>query len=91
MIKLISCERYPQDQKVIPYGSTFPIDKFRVRLITDSVPSSLNLTGADVDGLADTTEFAVGSILYVADGTDNVIRYVYIDGAFKLWDSDYEI
>lgn len=39
----------------------------RVVLLSDSVPSSLTLTGADVEGMDDTDIIAVGSTLIIPD------------------------
>ena len=87
MIYCISCEKYPKDEGVIPYGSAFPINTIRVKLISKTKPSDLNLTGADVENLADSAEFSVGSLLYIVEGEDGSETYVYIDGSFELWDS----
>lgn len=91
MIYCLSCKRYPEDPKVIPYGSNFPIDTFRVKLLTDTVPSSLDLTGADVENLPNNVKFSVGSLLYVTQGDDGSEVYVNIDGSFELWDSPIPI
>lgn len=86
MIYCLSCEKYPRDIKVIPYGSNFPIDTFKVRLLSDTTPTPLPKTGADVENLADTAKFAVGSLLFVRNGSSNkATTYVFVDGEFKLW------
>lgn len=86
MIYCLSCEKYPRDTKVIPYGSSFPINTFKVRLLSESVPNPMPTSGADVEGLADSTMFAVGSILYVRDDGNGVSKeYVYGDNGFQLW------
>ena len=91
MIYCLSCDRYPTDTKVIPYGSDFPINTFRVRLLSSDTPSTLPTSGADVEGLADNASFSVGSILYVVNGTDGSEVYVFVDGGFELWDSPIAI
>ena len=91
MIYCLSCDRYPTDTKVIPYGSDFPIDTFRVRLLSSDTPSTLPTSGADVEGLADNASFSVGSILYVVNGEDGSEVYVFVDGGFELWDSPIAI
>lgn len=91
MIYCLSCEKYPQDTKVIPFGSTFPIDTFRVKLLSNTLPSIMPTSGTDVEGLADDTKFSVGSLLYVIDGSDGSEVYVFVDGKFELWDSPISI
>ena len=91
MIYCLSCDRYPTDTKVIPYGSDFPINTFRVRLLSSDTPSTLPTSGADVEGLADNASFSVGSILYVVNGEDGSEVYVFVDGGFELWDSPIAI
>lgn len=87
MIYCLSCEKYPTDTKVIPYGSDFPIDAFKVKLITKERPSTMPKDGTDVEDLADGTKFAVGSLLYVVDSNGESEIYIYIDGRFELWNS----
>ena len=87
MIYCLSCEKYPQDTKVIPSGSNFPANTFRVRLLSDTLPSSMPINGSGVEGLADDANFSVGSILYVINGNDGSEVYVFIDDGFELWDS----
>lgn len=94
MIHCLSCDKYPKDENVIPYGSTFPIDTFNVKLVTNNRPMTMPSSGADVVNLPDDTKFAVGSRLYVMnEGSDSEV-YVFVDGGFLLWDSplplDYE-
>ena len=91
MIYCLSCDRYPTDTKVIPYGSSFPIDTFRVKLLSNELPLTLPTSGADVEGLADNASFSVGSILYVVNGEDGSEVYVFVDGGFELWDSPIAI
>ena len=91
MIYCLSCKRYPEDPKVIPSGSTFPINCFMVRLISDETPSTMPTSGTDIENLADGTLFAVGSILYVINGSSGSEVYVYVDNEFKLWDSPVPI
>lgn len=87
MIHCLSCEKYPKDTNVIPFGSSFPIDTVRVKLLSNAAPSTMPTSGADVEGLADSTKFSVGSLLYVIDGNDGSEVYVFVDGGFELWDS----
>ncbi len=87
MIYCLSCEKYPIDTKVIPYGSDFPIDTFKVKLITKEKPATMPKDGTDVEDLADGTKFAVGSVLYVVDSNGESEIYIYIDGEFELWNS----
>ena len=87
MIYCLSCEKYPKDSKVIPFGSTFPINTFKVKLLSNALPSQLPTSGVDVEGLADNANFSVGSLLYVVDGNDGSEVYVFVDGGFELWDS----
>lgn len=91
MVYCLSCKKYPTDTKVIPYGSNFPSNVYEVRLLSNTLPSPLPTTGADVEGLANNTQFSVGSILYVVDGTNNSEVYVFVDGGFELWDSPIAI
>lgn len=91
MIYCLSCEKYPKDSKVIPFGSTFPINTFKVKLLSNTLPSPLPTSGADVEGLADNADFSVGSLLYVVDGSDGSEVYVFVDGGFELWDSPISI
>lgn len=87
MIYCLSCEKYPKDTKVIPFGSNFPINTFRVKLLSNDLPSTLPTSGADVQNLANDAMFSVGSILYVVNGNDGSEVYVFVDGGFELWDS----
>lgn len=87
MIYCLSCERYPKDVKAIPLGSNFPANTFRVRLLSDTLPSPMPTNGSEVEGLADDANFSVGSILYVINGNDGSEVYVFIDDGFELWDS----
>lgn len=87
MIYCLSCEKYPTDTKVIPYGSDFPIDTFKVKLITKEKPTTMPKDGTDVVDLADGTKFAVGSLLYVINGDEESEIYIYIDDKFELWNS----
>lgn len=92
MIYCICCEKYPTDEKIIPSGSTFPIDEYKVKLIASQTPSTLPTDGSDVENLADGTKFAVGSLLYVVEGEDTTSEvYVFIDGAFEAWTSSIAI
>jgi len=58
--------------------------KRRVKLISDTVPTSLNITGADVGNIDDDIVFAVGSyLLCLADSS------IYIkseNGGFVKWE-----
>lgn len=91
MIYCLSCEKYPKDTKVIPFGSNFPINTFRVKLLSNDLPSTLPTSGADVQNLANDAMFSVGSILYVVNGNDGSEVYVFVDGGFELWDSPIAI
>lgn len=93
MIYCLSCEKYPTDVKVIPYGSSFPVDTFKVKLLTDTVPQTMPEDGSDVEGLADGTKFAVGSLLFVTTGENNSETYVYVDSdtGFQKWDSNIDL
>ena len=91
MVYCLSCERYPKDAKAIPNGSNFTTNTFRVRLLSNTLPSVMPTSGADVEGLADNANFSVGSILYVVDGSDGSEVYVFVDGGFELWDSPISI
>ncbi len=85
MVYCVSCQKYPMDGNAIPYGSTFPIDTFTVKLISDSSPSTLPSDGSDVENLADGTKFAVGSTLFVRENSEGKgEQYIYLDGSFKL-------
>ena len=84
MINCISCKRYPTDQKVIPYGSTFPIDEFLVELITYDTPSTLPTNGSAVEELPNNCKFAVGSKLYVVNGTNGSEVYIYGTNGFAI-------
>ena len=89
MVYCLSCEKYPRDSYLIPQYSDFPIDVFKVRLISSTKPSPLPTSGADVVGLADTTKFSVGSKLYVTNGEDGSEIYVYDSQKFVLWSSKW--
>lgn len=91
MVYCLSCEKYPKDTKVIPNGSTFPIDTFKVKLISNELPSTMPRTGTDVEGLANDAKFSVGSLLYVVSGNDGSEVYVFVDNGFELWDSPIAI
>lgn len=90
MIYCLTCEKYPRDTKLIPQYSEFPIDVFKVRLISSTTPSPLPSSGADVVGLADSTKFAVGSRLYVTNGENGSEIYIYDSTQFVLWSSKGE-
>ncbi len=87
MVYCLSCEKYPRDSHLIPQYSDFPIDVFKVRLISSVKPSPLPSSGADVVGLADSTRFSVGSKLYVTNGENGSEIYVYDSTQFVLWTS----
>ena len=87
MVHCLSCEKYPRDSHLIPQYSDFPIDVFKVRLISSVKPSPLPSSGADVVGLADSTRFSVGSKLYVTNGENGSEIYVYDSTQFVLWTS----
>lgn len=53
-------------------------DRWQVSLVSESVPASLNITGADVDEMDDTAIIAAGSVLVTPD-TDFV---AFEDGVF---------
>lgn len=53
-------------------------DRWQVSLVSESVPASLSITGADVDEMDDTAIIAVGSVLVTPD-TDFV---AFEDGVF---------
>ena len=85
MVYCLSCEKYPRDEKVIPSGSIFPTNVYKVRLISQNLPNPLPASGADVFGLADSTLFSVGSKLYVINGTNGSEIYIYDSEKFVLW------
>ena len=87
MIYCLSCEKYPKDSKVIPFGSNFPANTFKVKLLSNTLPSVMPTSGADVESLADNAQFSVESLLYIVDGSNGSEVYVFIDGGFELWDS----
>lgn len=87
MVYCLSCEKYPRDSHLIPQYSDFPIDVFKVRLISSVKPSPLPSSGADVVGLADSARFSVGSKLYVTNGENGSEIYVYDSTQFVLWTS----
>lgn len=90
MIYCLSCEKYPRDSYLTPQYSEFPINVFKVRLISSTTPSPLPSSGADVVGLADSTKFAVGSKLYVINGENGSEIYIYDSTQFVLWSSKGE-
>lgn len=47
-------------------------------LVADETPSSLEITGADVEDMDDDTVITAGSIMYTPDGT----YMAYSDGVF---------
>lgn len=84
MIYFLSCEKYPRDEKVIPSGSDYPIDTFKVELLSDTTPDPLPTDGSDVEGLADSTKFAYGSTLLVRNGTNGKTdKYIYGENGFE--------
>jgi hypothetical protein len=85
MVHCLSCERYPKDLRVIPYGSEFPLELYKVRLLSSFLPDPMPTSGADVEGLADNTQFAVGSLLYVVNGSQGSEIYVFDSEQFVLW------
>ena len=91
MVYCLSCERYPKDAKAIPNGSNFTTNTFRVRLLSNTLPSVMPTSGADVEGLANDAKFSVGSLLYVVSGNDGSEVYVFVDNGFELWDSPITI
>lgn len=87
MVHCLSCERYPKDLKVIPYGSEFPLELYKVRLLSSFLPEPMPTSGADVEGLANNTQFSVGSLLYVVNGSKGSEVYVFTNDGFELWSS----
>ena len=87
MVYCLSCEKYPRDTQLIPEYSEFPIDVFKVRLISSVRPNPLPSSGVDVVGLADVTKFSVGSKLYVTNGENGSEIFVYDSNEFVLWTS----
>lgn len=85
MIHCLSCYKYPYDTKVIPYGSNFPIDTVKVYLISKNLPSSMVITGSDVEELPNNCKFAVGSKLYVINGNDGSEVYTWNSERFVLF------
>ena len=85
MIHCLSCYKYPYDTKVIPYGSNFPSNVFKVYLISKNLPSSLVLTGNDVEELPNDCKFAIGSKLYVVNGNDGSESYTWDSEKFVLF------
>lgn len=85
MIHCLSCCKYPYDTNVIPYGSHFPIDTFKVYLISKNLPNSMVITGNDVDELPNNCRFAVGSKLYVVNGNDGSEVYTWDSEKFVLF------
>ena len=84
MIHCISCEKYPTDEKAIPYGSTFPTNTYKVKLLSETKPYPLPTSGADVAELADNVQFAVGSELLVRSDEDGSTVYIYDGNGFKF-------
>lgn len=85
MIHCLSCYKYPYDTKVIPYGSNFPINAVKVYLISKNLPSSMVITGSDVEELPNNCKFAVGSKLYVINGNDGSEVYTWNSERFVLF------
>lgn len=52
--------------------------RWQVVIMSQSTPASLNLTGADVDGMEDTSVIAAGSVLLTPDKT----YLAFVDGTF---------
>lgn len=91
MIHCLSCTKYPKDGKVIPFGATFPTDRYMVKLLCYSTPANLPQDGDDVDELANGTKFAYGSLLYVVNGEGSTPdTYVFVDdeNGFVKWESE---
>ena len=85
MIHCLSCYKYPYDTKVIPFGSNFPTNVFRVNLISKNLPNSMVITGNDVEELPNDCRFAVGSKLYVVNGNDGSEVYTWNSERFVLF------
>lgn len=85
MIHCLSCYKYPYDTKVIPYGSNFSENVFRVNLISKTLPGSMTLTGSDIEELPDSCNFAVGSKLYIVNGNDGSEVYTWDSEKFVLF------
>lgn len=85
MIHCLSCYKYPYDTKVIPYGSAFPTNVFRVNLISKTLPNSMIITGNDVEELPNDCKFAVGSKLYVVNGNNGSEVYIWNSKKFVLF------
>lgn len=85
MIHCLSCYRYPYDLKVIPSGSKFQSNVFKVYLISKELPNSMIITGADVEELPNDCKFAVGSKLYVINGNDSSEVYTWNSEKFVLF------
>lgn len=82
MVFCISCEKYPRDTVV--QQPPFAQNEYRVRLFSATRPNPLPTTGADVFQLADSTTFALGSILYIAMGDGGSEIFIYeADGFVK--------
>ena len=79
MIYCLSCDKYPRDSQQPS------VNVYRVRLFSSTTPSPLPSSGADVIGLADSTQFSVGSKLYVSNGDNGTEIYVYDSTQFVLW------
>ena len=85
MIHCLSCYKYPYDTKVIPYGSVFPTNVFRVNLISKTLPNSMVVTGNDVEELSNDCKFAIGSKLYVVNGNSGSEVYIWNSKKFVLF------
>ena len=85
MIHCLSCEKYPTDERVIPFGSTFPIDTFKVKLISKDSLNEMPTDGSDVVELPDNIKFSVGSKLYIVNGDDGSEVYVYGANGFEAY------
>ena len=85
MIHCLSCYKYPYDSKVIPSGSKFQSNVFKVYLISKELPNSMTITGADVEELPNDCKFAVGSKLYVINGNDSSEVYTWNSEKFVLF------
>lgn len=85
MIHCLSCYKYPYDTKVIPYGSNFPNDTFKVYLISKNLPNSMAITSDDIEELPSNCKFAIGSKLYVINGNDGSEVYIWDSKKFVLF------
>lgn len=78
MIRCLSCRSNS-------YLLAQDIKKFRVSLISSELPDPLPTSGTDVEELPNNLQFALGSRLYIVNGSNGSEVYIYESDGFVLY------